>query len=148
MVQQWCDQTLLSINPQEIVTEDRFKGPKETRHTHQLTTDVNNLGLILDEGLTWKGQLKNVVKAYRAFRTHKGTFSKTWGLKPRVVHWTYITMIRPVLTYDPKVWWQRIRYISRTELIRLQRLANRDDDQNPNSCNGDPSGNSSSTCGD
>ena len=70
MVQQWCDQTLLSINPQEMVTipltEDRdLKGLNEqilSRHTLQLTSDVKYLGRILDEGLTWKGQLKNVVR--------------------------------------------------------------------------------------
>jgi hypothetical protein len=42
----------------------------------------------LDKRLTWKAQLKNVMKkAYKAFWTRKGTFGKTWGLKPRVVHW-------------------------------------------------------------
>jgi len=47
-----------------------------------LTTEGKYLGLILDKGLTWRAQLKNVMnKAYRAFWTCKGTFDKTWGLK-------------------------------------------------------------------
>jgi len=95
-----------------------------------------------------EGTAEKCGKAYRAFWTCEGTFSKTWGLKPRVVHWTYTMMIRPVLTYDSKVWWQRVRYISKTELIRLQRLANKDDEENPNICNRDLSVTSSSSCGD
>jgi len=66
MVQQWCDQTPSCINQQEMVTvlftEDRdLKGLKELilpGHTLQLTTDIRYFGLILGEGLTWKGQLK------------------------------------------------------------------------------------------
>jgi hypothetical protein len=43
----------------------------------QLTTEVHILGHILDKGLTWKEQLKNMSKAYRAFWTCQGTFGKT-----------------------------------------------------------------------
>jgi hypothetical protein len=63
-------------------------------------------------------------KAYRAFRTCKGTSDKTWGLKPRVVHWIYTMVIRPVLPYSSMVWWPKIRYnVSRTELSKIKRLA-------------------------
>jgi hypothetical protein len=108
-VQQWCDRTQLSINPQKMVIvpftkkrDLRWKEPTLSGHTLQLTTEVRYLELILDRRLTWKAQLKNVMnKAYRAFWTCKGTFGKIWGLKPRVVHW-----IRPVLTYSCTIWWQ------------------------------------------
>jgi len=54
----------------------------------QLTMKVKYLGLIVDEGLTWKAQQQSVMnKAYRAFWACKSTFGKTWGLKSRVVHW-------------------------------------------------------------
>jgi hypothetical protein len=44
-----------------------LKGPAHSRHKLHLTTDVKYLGLILDKGLTWKAQMKNVMnKAYRA----------------------------------------------------------------------------------
>jgi hypothetical protein len=69
MVQQWCDRTQLSINPQKTVivpfTQQRdlrdLKEPTLSRHTLQLTTDVKYLGLFLEKGLTWKAQLKNVI---------------------------------------------------------------------------------------
>jgi hypothetical protein len=67
VVQQWCDRTQLSINPQKILivpfTWKRdlrgLKEPTLSRHTLQLTTEVKYLGLILDKELTWKAQLKN-----------------------------------------------------------------------------------------
>jgi hypothetical protein len=55
--------------------------PTLSGHTLQLTAKVKYLGLILDKGLTWKVQLKNVRnKTYRAFWTSKGTFGKTQGV--------------------------------------------------------------------
>jgi hypothetical protein len=133
MVQQWCDRTQLCINPQKMVIvpfirKKNLRGLKEptlSRHSLQLSAEVKYLGLILDKGLAWKAQLKNVMnKAYRAFQTCKGTFGKTWGLKPRVVHWIYTMVMRTVLTYVSTVWWPRVRYdVSRTELSKIQRLA-------------------------
>ena len=62
-------------------------------------------------------------KAYRAFWTCKGTFGKTWGVKPRVLNWI-CTVIRPILTYRTMVWWTRVRYnVSRTKLSQWHRLA-------------------------
>jgi hypothetical protein len=108
MFQQWCERTQLSINPQKMVvipfTRKRdlrdLKEPTLSGHKLQLATEVKYLGLTLDKGLTWKTQLGNVInKAYRAFWTCKGTFGKTWGLKPKVLHWIYIMIIRSILTY-------------------------------------------------
>jgi hypothetical protein len=51
-----------------------LKEPTLSGHTLQLTLKVKYLGLILDEGLTWKAQLKNVMsEADRDFCTCKGT---------------------------------------------------------------------------
>jgi hypothetical protein len=120
IVQQWCDRTQLSINPQKMVIvqftqKGDLRGLKEpvfSGHILQLTTMVRYLGLILDVGLKWKAQLKNVTnKAYRAFWT-------------RVVHWIYTMVIRPLLTNRSMIWWWRVRCsVSRGELSKLQRLA-------------------------
>jgi hypothetical protein len=102
-----------------------LKEPTLSGHKLQLAAEVKYLGLTLDKGLTWKTQLENVInKAYRAFWTCKGTFGKTWGLKPKVLHWIYIMIIRPILTYGAMVWWTRVNYnVRRMELNKLQRLA-------------------------
>jgi hypothetical protein len=85
-VQQWCDKTQLSNNQLKTVTVPftqrrnlrGMRGLTLSGHTLQLSTEVKYLGLIMDKGLTWKAQLKNVMnKAYRAFWTCKGTFGKT-----------------------------------------------------------------------
>jgi hypothetical protein len=96
MVQQWCNRTQLSINPQKMVivpfTRKRdlwdIRKPTLCEHTLQPTTEIKYLGRILDKGLKWNVQLKNVMnKAYGVFWACKGTFGKTWGLNPTVVHW-------------------------------------------------------------
>ena len=66
MVQQWCDRTQLSINPQKMMivpfTRKRdlkgLKLPTLSRNTLQPTTEVEYLGLILHKGLTWMTQFK------------------------------------------------------------------------------------------
>jgi len=59
--------------------------------------------------------------AYKAFWTSKGTFGKTWSLKPRVVHWIYTMVIRPILTYGSTFWCLRVRYsVSKTELSKYR----------------------------
>jgi len=105
-----------------------LRGPKEPTscgHTLQLTSGVKYLVLFLDKGLTWKAQLTNMMKeVYRAFWTCKHTFGKTWVLKPRVVHWMYSIVMRPILTNSTTVWWPRVRYnVNRTEFSQLQRVA-------------------------
>jgi hypothetical protein len=73
-----------------------MKGLKEPvlfDETIQLSSEVKYLGIILDKGLTWKKPLdKDINKAYKAFWTCRGTFSKTWGLRPKVVYWIYTTV--------------------------------------------------------
>jgi hypothetical protein len=75
--------------------------------------------------MTWKRQLDNVInRAYRAFWTCRGTFGKTWGLRPQVMYWIYTVVVRPIVTYAATVWWPRMKYgTSRAELTKLQRMA-------------------------
>jgi hypothetical protein len=75
-VQQWCERTNLSINPNNMVVitfpmKRDIRGLEEPilfNNTIQLSSEVKYLGLMLDKGLTWKKQLDSVInKAYRAF---------------------------------------------------------------------------------
>jgi ribonuclease HI len=91
----------------------------------QLSTEAKYLGLVLDKGLTWGAQLGKVMnRAYRAFWSCRGSFGKTWGLKPKIVHWVYTMVVRPGITYASTVWWPRVRHkTSRAKLSKLQGLA-------------------------
>jgi hypothetical protein len=133
LVQQWCDRTGLSINASKTVvipfTKKRvlksFKEPTLFGKIIQLSIEVKYLGLMLDKGLAWEEQLEKITKrAYRAFLTCKGTFRKTWGLKPWVIHWMYTMVVRPIITYAAMIWWPRLKYTtSKAKLSKLQRLA-------------------------
>jgi hypothetical protein len=53
----------------------------------QLSSEVKYLGITLDKGLTWKKQLDKIInKVYEAFWTRRGTYVKTWRLKPNVIY--------------------------------------------------------------
>jgi len=48
----------------------------------------------------------------------------TWGVKPRVVHLLYITLIRPSVTFASLAWWPGCQTASaKRKLSRVQRLA-------------------------
>jgi hypothetical protein len=66
----------------------------------QPSSEVNYLQLTLDKGLTWKMQLDKVInKVYQAFWTSRGTFGKTWGLKPKMMHLIYTAVVRAIVTH-------------------------------------------------
>jgi hypothetical protein len=65
-----------------------------------------------------------MTKVCRNFWACKGSFGKTWSLKPQVVFWMYAMVMRPMLTNGSTVWWPRVVCkVSRMELCKLQRLA-------------------------
>jgi hypothetical protein len=132
-VQRWCERTDLSINPDKMVivlftrkrTIKNLREPTLFTKTIQFSDDVKYLGLILDKGLTWKGQLAKVInKASKVFWACRVMFGKTWGLRPHIVYWIYMAVIRPIITYSITVWWPRVKLkTSKAELSKLQRLA-------------------------
>jgi hypothetical protein len=91
----------------------------------QLSSEAKYLGVTLDKGLTWEKQLDKVTDmAYKVFWTCRGTFGKTWGLKPMVVYCIYTTVVRPIVTHAATVWWPRVKLkASQAELGKLQRMA-------------------------
>jgi hypothetical protein len=115
---QWCEGTKLSINPNKTVVipftrKRNIKGLREPTlfgKRIQLLSEVKYLGVTLGKGLTWKKQLHKVIdKAYKSFWTCRGTFGKTWGLKPKVVYWIHTVVVRPIVTYAATIWWHRVK---------------------------------------
>ena len=87
---------------------------------------VNYLGVSLDSKLKWKAHVDSKCrKAIVAFSLLRRTIGKTWGrYSPKVVHWIYTMVIRPMLTYAPVVWWPQINYSTvDMQLEHVQRLA-------------------------
>ena len=47
-----------------------------------------------------------------------------WGLRPKVVHWLYVTIVRPTISFASLVWWPGCQTAStKNKLSKVQRLA-------------------------
>jgi len=46
-----------------------------------------------------------VKKATVALYAFKKMLSSTWGVSPALMHWIYISVMRPTLLYGAIVWW-------------------------------------------
>jgi len=61
---------------------------------------VKHLGVILDSCLTWREHVDvKVRKAQNLLWACRRAYGVTWGLRPRVVHWLYVSIIRPSVTF-------------------------------------------------
>jgi len=65
-----------------------------------------------------------VKKAHNLLWACRRAYDVTWGLKPRVVHWLYFSIIRPSVTFASLVWWPGYQTgIAKKKLSRIRRLA-------------------------
>ena len=47
-----------------------------------------------------------------------------WGLRPKVVHWLYVTIVQPTISFASLVWWPGFQAASaKKKLSKVQRLA-------------------------
>jgi hypothetical protein len=86
---------------------------------------VKYLGVILDSQLTWREHVDvKVRKAHNLLWACRKAYGVTWSLRPRVVHWLYISISRPSITSASLVWWPGCQMASaKKKLSRVQRLA-------------------------
>lgn len=82
-------------------------------------------GVIIDSKLSWQAHLESRAnKAIRAFWALKSTFGHSWGLSPKVLHWMYSVVIRPMILYGAVVWWRRATLLTAQRVLnQVQRLA-------------------------
>jgi ribonuclease HI len=70
-----------------------------------IAKEAKYLGVILDKQLTFNSHIKErTTKAKRAWGQINRLIGKTWGLKPAMARWAYVTMIRPIITYGAVAW--------------------------------------------
>jgi len=132
-VELWCAGLSLSVNPDKtgLVASTRkrkltgFFEPRLFGKTLKCSMLVKYLGVILDSRLTWKEQMDvKVKKAQNLMWACRRACGATWGLKPRVVHWLYVAIIRPSVSFTSFVWWPGCQTASaKRKLSRVQRLA-------------------------
>jgi hypothetical protein len=46
-----------------------------------------------------------------------------WGLRHKVVHWLYVAIVRPTISFATLVWWPGCQTASAKKLSNVQRLA-------------------------
>ncbi|KAL1448474.1 hypothetical protein WDU94_005530 [Cyamophila willieti] len=128
----WCQTNGLNINPSKttIVPFTRrhrpnIKAPTLGGTIIEFSKEVKYLGVTLDSKLNWNPHLKKISKkAIAASWTCRRLFGTTWGLKPHMIHWSYMAIIRPMVTYASLVWWPKTKEKTAQAVIqKIQRLA-------------------------
>jgi ribonuclease HI len=132
-LEEWANRGGLGINPSktELVLFTRrrkvedFRRPSVGGTTLSLASEVKYLGIILDSKLDWRRNIEvRVGRALTAFYSCRRMFGARWGMRPGMVHWLYVAVILPILTYGCLVWWRAGRTKSNLQtLARVQRLA-------------------------
>jgi hypothetical protein len=127
-VKMWCDEFGLSVNPDKtgLVAFTRRKLPGFFEPSFfgislklpgffepsffgislHCSMSVKYLGVILGSWLTWREHVDfKVRKAHNLLWACRRAYGVIWALKPRVVHWLYVSVIRPSFTFAALVWW-------------------------------------------
>ena len=112
LVMDWCKSENLNANPTKTVlvpfTKKRILNliPISLSGTVLALSDqVKYLGVMLDKMLNWASHINMIKgKAIRNLMTCKSLVGRRWGLKPKVMRWLYLSVIRPTMTYAAYVW--------------------------------------------
>jgi hypothetical protein len=86
---------------------------------------VKYLGVILDSQLTSREHVDaKMRKADNLLWACRRAYGGKWGLRPMVVHWLYVIIIRQSVSFASLVWWPGCQMASAKKwLSRVQRLA-------------------------
>ena len=131
-IETWCGKFGLSVNPDKtgLVVFTRRKLPNffEPQYfgvTLYCSIYISYLGVVLDSWLTWKKHMDvKVKKAHNLLCACRRVNGVTWGLRHKMIHWLYIFIIRPSITFASLVWWPGCQTASAKKRIsRVQRLA-------------------------
>ena len=109
----WCDEVRLSANPDKtglVFTRRRkppgFFEPHLFGVTLRRSVSAKYLRIFLHSRLTWREHVDvKVRKAHSLLWASWRVFGATWGLRPKLVHWLYVFIIRPSVTFASLVWW-------------------------------------------
>jgi ribonuclease HI len=129
----WCENNGLSINPSKteliMFTRKRkipkIKAPRLNNVELNFRKKVKYLGVVLDEKLTFKEHLEEKCdKANVIIWQCRSAIGRKWGLRPAIIRWIYMAVIKPMITYGAVVWWEGTGTANaKDRLGRVQRLA-------------------------
>ena len=94
-----------------------------------LSGSVKCLEVILDSRWTWRGHVDvKMRKAHNLLWACRRACGARWGLKPKVVHWLYVAIVRPTISFASlvsriKVCWRGCQTASaKKRLSKEQRI--------------------------
>ena len=128
----WCKDANLSINPMKTVvipfTRRRklsLTEPRMGEVTIKFSEDIKYLGVTLDSKLLWNSHIKRTKeKAVKALMACRSVVGQRWGLKPAMMRWIYLMVVRPMVNYASFVWWRKSREATTFAILqKIQRLA-------------------------
>jgi len=132
-VEIWCNGARLSVNPDKTglvafarkrnlqgLFEPQFLGIKLS-----LSGSVKYLGVILDYRLTWRKHVAvKVRKVHNLLWACRRVCGAGWGLRPKIVHWLYVAIVEPTISFASLVWWPGYQTAStKKKPSKVQRLA-------------------------
>ncbi len=66
----------------------------------KLDKQARYLGVILDQKLQWRAQVDKVISRGKwALMACRRLAGRNWGLKPKLMHWLYVSMVRPAMMH-------------------------------------------------
>lgn len=133
IVDKWCAEAGLIVNPAKVVivpfTRRRRLGglvPLKIQGADiRFVKQVKYLGVILDHRLKWNKHIKHAIDRGKwALMSCRRMVGGSWGLKPKLMHWLYASMVRPSVLYGSTVWWPcvEVAHVVR-KLAGFQRMA-------------------------
>ena len=132
-VEIWCNEVGLSVIPDKTglvaFTRKRklqgFFEPWLFGVKLSISGSVKYLGVILDSRLTWREHVEvKVRKADNVLWACRRACGMGWGLGTKVVHWLYVAIIQPTISYASLVWWSGCQTAStKNKLSKVQRLS-------------------------
>ncbi|MCP3668559.1 MAG: hypothetical protein GY696_39775 [Gammaproteobacteria bacterium] len=132
-VQRWCDEHGLCVNPAKTVmvlfTQNRrmagLTTPSFYGNRLKFSDSVKVLGVILDSKLKWQRHITDKVnRCTKAMWSCKRMLSSKWGLSPKLTHWLYVGIVRPILMYGALIWWRGAKVVQNQRILeRVQRVA-------------------------
>lgn len=99
--------------------------PKIKGSSIAISDRVKYLGIILDSKLNWQANGDyRVGKATIALWQCRRAYGTSWGLSPKVLHWIYTTVVRPIVLYGSFLWNHKCKNVTvQNKLSKLQGLA-------------------------
>ena len=133
LISNWANNSGLGVNPAktELVLFTRryivpsLSPPRLNNVPLTFSGSAKYLGVILDKKLHWQENItERIKKANIALFSCKKAIGIRWGFSPKIVHWLYTAVVRPILLYGILVWWPALnRKTSLTKMHSVQRSA-------------------------